>query len=232
MKLTQYLDNIQTATTIEMLEAALSSPYKHSYRGPIWSRICNARVTAGLRIAAQHPLGHLVPRIGPGRRIYLAGESYLPGRGGNASGCSYTQHATKAWAEEIFRKHGLSQLAAHRVWQSWRDYPHRCLATLEASAAGLIPDPVLDTLIWDKRPNGFPIAYTTDENDTIGNRRRATKPCRCGGALFDWGAGSHAGFDFINWHCNACPDVATEYLSHGRLSKIRSGACDTATAMA
>ncbi|WP_448952187.1 hypothetical protein [Labrys neptuniae] len=222
MNLTEYLDGMRVATSAEELEAAIKAPFKHSFRGRTWSQICKVRIEKGNEICAAHAHGRFVPIFGPRGLITLCGETYRMGHGQNSTGVRYIWHYAKTWAIEVLARNGFSQRAAYAVWDECGDYPHRCLKRIEEALAGKLPDPVLDTLIWHERSYGSPIAYTVEQNNADKYDRRATRPCRCGGTLFDWGAGFSAGFDFINWHCNACPDVATEYLSPGRLYEIRS----------
>jgi hypothetical protein len=224
MKLSDYLDGMLAATSAKDLEAAIQAPFKHNFRGPTWSRICAVRIKAGMTIVDRHPLGDFVPHFSSRRILTVCGESCRVGRGHNSTGTSYVWHAAKTWAVGVLRKNGLTQRAAYRVWEGWSEYPHRCLATVEAAKAGDFPDPVLDTLVYYEHKFGNPIKYSAEQNDADQYDRRASRPCRCGGTLFDWGASNSEGFDFISWHCNACADVATEYLSPGRLYEIRRNA--------
>lgn len=222
MKLTDYLDGMRAATTAKELEAAIQAPFKHSFRGRTWSTICKVRIEAGNRICEAHPHGDYVPRFGPGRVLTVRGESYKVGRGQNSTGVRYVWHSAGEWAKDVLKHAGLSTRAAHRIWEGWSDYPHRCLPIVEAALAGKIPDPRLNRLIRHKRTGyGSPIRYTVEQNDADESDRRATRPCKCGGTLFDWGAGHSEGFEFINWHCNACPDVFTEYMTRDRLYALR-----------
>ena len=119
------------------------------------------------------------------------------------------------------RQNGFGVRAANQLWEcSWRDYPHRALDLVEAALGGKIPDPELNVLIRHERTGyGRPIQYTVEQN--IKGDKRATRPCDCGGTLFDWGCGHSDGFEFISWHCNACPDVFTEYMTREQLYASR-----------
>jgi hypothetical protein len=122
-------------------------------------------------------------------------------------------------------KNGIGQRAAHRIWSEWNDYPHRCLTTIDDFFAGKIPDPELNILIRHQRTeHGRPINYSIERNDADECDRRATRPCACGGTLFDWGAGDSEGYEFVTWRCNACPDVFTEYMTHAQLYELRQQA--------
>ncbi len=225
ISLRDYLAGIGAATTHRDLEAALQVQFAHPFHGPTWTRICNARIAAGEAICDASPLGQFVPRF-KSRRLTVCGDTYRVARGGNSTGVRYAWHGAQGWAVAILRSHGFSRRAAHTIWEQWRRYPHRCLATIEKAMAGELPDPQLDVLIYHERGYGSPIRYSVKQNEATGRDRRASQKCRCGGTLFDWGSGHSYGLDFINWHCNACPDVATEYLSPGRLYEIRNGAGD------
>lgn len=223
MTLAEYLDGMRVATTAEALEAATQGPYKHAFRGPTWTRICKVRIEAGQRIVSGHPLGCYVPQLGPRRRLTLHGEQYRVGVGYNGAGVRYVWHSAGEWAMSLLRDLGFSTRAAHRIWGGgWNDYPHRVLAIVEDALAGRIPDPQLNALISHEREGGNPLRYTVEQNDADEHDRRATRPCACGGTLFDWGGGFRDGFSFINWHCNGCPDVFTEYMTHAQHRALRT----------
>lgn len=220
MKLSEYLDGMRAATTAAELEAAIQADFKHSFRGRTWSQICKVRIEAGERICACHPRGDLVPRFGPGRRLTVCGESYKVVNGGNSTGVRYVWHYAGEWAMKLMRQNGLGVRASHQVWDCWSSYPHRCLPIIEKALTGEIPDPELDVL-REPYKGSNPINYSRERNIADKGDQRAMRHCPCGGTLFDWGAGYSQGFDFINWHCDKCPDVYTEYLSPGRLREIR-----------
>lgn len=223
MKLSDYLNGMRASTTAEELEAAIQANFKHSFRGRTWSQICKVRETCGDAICRAHPNGRYVPYFGAGRKLTVCEEVYRVGRGGNSTGVRYAWYDAKMWAVDVLKRNGLSQRAAHSIWDNWSSYPHRCLTTVEEALAGGLSDPQLDTLIQHERTDyGKPINYTVERNEADEWDYRASLPCSCGGTLFDWGAGHSDGFDFINWHCNACPDVFTEYLSPGRILEIRN----------
>lgn len=221
MKLTEYLDGMRAAATAEELEAAIQAPFKHSYRGRIWSQICEVRIAEGERICAAHPLGRFVPRYGPRRQLTVCGETYRVGRGGNSTGVRYCWHAAGQWVMEILRREGFSVRAAHRLWDGWSGYPHRALKIVEEALAGKIPDPELNVLRPHGRTSGGPIRYSVEANEADQHDRRASRPCPCGGTLFDWGGGWSEGFDFINWHCIACPEIYTEYMTREQFYSLR-----------
>lgn len=224
MTLTSYLAGLEAATSAEALEVAIQAPFSHAFRGRTWSRICEVRVRVGLAICDANPFGRFVPRFGPGRCLTVCGESYKVGRGQNGAGVRYVWHFAGEWAKEVLQRNGLSVRASHRLWESWRDYPHRCLALLEDALAGKIPDPVLGELHrHDPRYcSGQPIRYSVAENDAPNGDRRATRRCPCGGTLFDWGGGHSEGFEYVNWRCESCPDVFTEYMSAEQFRDLRT----------
>jgi hypothetical protein len=221
MKLADFLNGLRAATSAAELEAAIQADFKHPFHGPTWSKICNVRIAKGIEICDAHPLGKFVPRFGPGRKLTVCGETYKVGRGGNSTGVRYAWHYAGEWAMSILRREGFSVQAANRIWEGWRDYPHRCLAIVEKAVAGEIPDPELNVLRPHGRIDGNPIRYTIEQNDADKGDHRATRPCPCGGTLFDWGAGHSLGFEFINWHCNACPEIYTEYMTTAQLYALR-----------
>lgn len=224
MKLAEYLDGMRAAATADDLETAIQAPFKHSFCGRTWSTICKVRVEAGERICAAHPLGIYVPRFGPRRLLTVCGEAYKVGRGGNSTGVRYAWHYAGEWAKGLLIENGFSKRAAHRIWDSWSEYPHRALEKVEAARAGGMPDPEMNVLIRHSRVegSGSPIRYTVEQNIADKHDRRASQPCSCGGTLFDWGSGHSEGFEYINWHCNKCPDVFTEYMTPARLREIRT----------
>jgi len=218
-----YLAGLRAATTVDELEVAIRAPFDHPYRGAKWSRICAARIEAGLAIVERSPLSWFVPRHGANRRLTLCGQTYRVGRGQNSTGVRYAWHAAGVWARGLLRNEGFSVRASHRIWDGgWNDYPHRTLAIVDAALSGRILDPVLNVLRRHQRTAGAgPINYSIETNDADKFDRRASRPCDCGGTLFDWGSGWSEGFDYINWHCNACPDVFTEYMSRDAFYALR-----------
>jgi hypothetical protein len=220
MKLSDYLAGMDAATTAEQLEAAIQAPFKHSYRGPTWSRVCKARIAAGERIVAAHPHGQFVPHVGDRRQLTVCGESYRVGRGQNGAGVRYVWHYAEQWARKILNANGFSDRAVKGIWGSAFDYPHRALETVAEALAGKLADPPLNRLILHRRSlrSGHPVRI----NRRIDAKDRAHRPCRCGkGWLWDWGAGFSYYTSFINWHCDRCSRVYTEYLTDGRLGEIR-----------
>lgn len=226
MKLADYLDGMRGANTAEELETAIQADFKHGFRGRTWTQICKVRIAAGERIVAAHPHAFYVPRFGEQRRLTLCGETYKVGRGQNAAGVRYAWHDAGQWAMSLLIHHGLSKRAASRLWDSdWRQYPHRALKTAAAALAGEIPDPQLNVLI-ERKLYGHeePIRYTVAQNEADKSDRRASRPCQCGGTLFDWGAGHSDGFDYVSWYCNSCPRNFTEYMTPAALQALRQGA--------
>lgn len=229
MKLSDYLDGIRNATTANELQAAITADFKHSYSGPTWTKICTARVEAGYRLVDDHPHGRFVPRFGQRRKLQVCGETCGVGRGHNSTGVRYVWDSAGEWAMSVMRKNGLSIRASHLVWDGWKDYPHRCLDIIDKALAGEIPDPIMDVLGEPYVTSGGPINYEPSTNDAGKWDRRASRPCPCGiGTLFDWGGGWSEGFDYVNWHCNRCSNVYTEYMSRGRFYAMRQTSTYTA----
>lgn len=223
IKLSDYLQGMAAAQTADELEAALQRPFKHAFHGRTWAAICRARIEAGNRICQAHPNGQFVPHLGARRLLTVCGETYRVGNGQNSTGVRYCWHAAGQWAKGLLRSKGFSTRAAHQIWEGFAGYPHRTLAVVEKALAGGIPDPLLNTLLKhkDRSAHGKPINYSVEQNQRDLSDRRATRPCACGGVLFDWGGGWSEGFDFINWHCNACPDVFTEYMTKEQFYTLR-----------
>ncbi len=224
MTLSEYLDGMRSATTAAELETAIQASYKHRCIGRTWTQISRVRIEAGNRICAAHPNGQFVPHYNSRRELTLCGQTYRVGRGQNSTGIRYSWHAAETWAKNILHTHGFSKRAAYRIWDRWTDYPHRCLAIVDAALAGEIPDPVMNALIPDQNPSGNPLRYSIEQNDADIHDRRATRPCGCGGTLFDWGAGTGEGFDCISWRCNACSNAFTEYMTREQLYALREAA--------
>lgn len=220
MKLSDYLDGLRAATTASELEAAIQAPYKHTFYGATWTRICKVRVESGNRIRAAHPLGKFVPFM-DGRWLTVADEVHAVARGGNSAGRRYAWHAAGEFAKSVLRNHGFTVRACARIWDGWTDYPHRCLRIVEEAIAGGYPDPVMDTLTLSHMSEAGPIRYTEEQNNADACDRRATQPCTCGGTLFDWGSGSCDGFTSVNWRCNWCAGVFIEYVTPRRFREIR-----------
>lgn len=223
MKLAEFLDGMRNATTCEELQAAITNKdFSNPFRGPTWAKICKVRIEAGYRLVEAHEHGQFVPRFGPGRKLQVCGETCGVGRGHNSTGVRYVWHSAGEWAMSVMRKNGLSIRASHRVWDGWKDYPHRCLSVIDKALAGEIPDPVMDVLGEAYVTSAGPINYEAATNEADTWDRRASRPCPCGnGTLFDWGGGWSEGFDFVNWHCNRCSNVYTEYMSRGRFYAMR-----------
>lgn len=219
MTLTQYLKGMQDATTASELEAAIQAPFKHPYSGRIWSTICKARIAKGLEICDTHPHGRLVPRLN-GRLLSVCGETYKTGRAHNSTGQRYVWHSAGEFAKSVMIRNGLSIRAANQIWGHWSAYPHRCLRIVDEALQGNLDDPPMDTLIFSYMGVG-PVNITVEQNDAEAHSRRATENCQCGGTLFDWGCGFGDGFTYINWHCNQCARVFTEYVTAERMAKLR-----------
>ena len=220
VKLSEYLEGMRSARDAAELEAAIQVPFKHSFRGRTWSQICKVRIEAGDRIVAEHPHKYYIPHFGERRLLTCCGETCKVGRGHNSTGVRYVWHNAGEWAQARLRENGFGIRAAHRLWESgWNDYPHRCIGLVEKILAGDVSDPQLTVLIGHKGHS--PIRYTIEANDADEHDWRANRPCACGGTLFDWGGGHSEGFEFINWHCNKCPDVFTEYMTREQFYELR-----------
>lgn len=220
MKLEEYLDGMRGAKNAAELEAAIRAPFKHEFRGRTWSRICKVRIEAGDRIVSEHPNAFYIPRFGARRLLNCCGETYKVGHGHNSTGVRYVWHAAGVWAQERLRRNGFGIRAAYRLWENgWNDYPHRCIAFVDDVLAGNVQDPILNTLI--RHEGHSPINYSIEANDADKHDRRSHRPCQCGGTLFDWGGGHAAGFEFISWRCNKCPDVFTEYMTREQFIALR-----------
>lgn len=222
MKLAEYLDGMRAATIADELEAAIQADFKHHFRGRSWSQICKVRIETGKRIVAAHPNAFYIPDLGPRHKLTCCGETYKVGYGQNSAGVRYSWHYAGLWAKGVLQRNGFGIRAANRLWDAdWYSYPHRCIKLVDAILAGEFKDPELNVLIrHDRTGYGCPIKYTIEQNAK--EDRRATRPCDCGGILFDWGAGHSEGFDYVNWHCNKCPDVFTEYMTHAQLYELRN----------
>ncbi len=208
--LNDYLDGMRAATTAKELECAIQKPFKHPFGGPTWSRICSTRIDAGHRICDAHPLGRFVPRLGPRHRLTVFGY------GQNSTGVRYCGHYAQQWCEGVLRDNGFTMRAANRIWESSFDYPHRALKTVESALAGKLPDPRFHRLIPHKQyGHEQPVRIDRETKD------RAHRPCKCGGWLWDWGSGWNGYATFLNWHCDRCPRVYTEYVTAERFANIR-----------
>lgn len=219
MKLTQYLEGLRKSATATELEAAIHAPFKHSFHGRTWSTICKTRIECGVAICEAHPNGRFVPRM-KGRALTVCGETYGVGRGQNSTGRRYAWHSAGSFAKAMLKREGFSTRAAARIWDCWSDYPHRCLSLVDEALAGELADPPLNELIL-AYTGGGPVNMTVEFNDADELDRRATLPCKCGGTLFDWGGGYSDDLTFVNWHCNHCSDVYTEYVTPDRFAEIR-----------
>lgn len=216
MKLAEYIDGMRAARTGTELEAAIHAPFKHSFRGPTWSRISKVRKECGRAICDAHADGAFVPKY-ENNRISVCGEAYKVGHGQNSTGVRYCWHYAEKFVQEVLVRKGLTQTAAHAIWGQWSDYPHRCLDTLAEWRDGKLQDPVLNKLIlWRTRGEPANVDRKYEE------KHRAWRPCSCGGRRWDWGSGWNGWCSFITWHCDGCTRVYGEYLSDDRFRKIRS----------
>lgn len=221
VKLADYLAGMEAATTAAELEAAIHAPFNHTYSGPKWARISKVRRVAGERIVSSHPNGRFVPHFGERRTLTLCGETYRVGRGQNSAGVRYVWHFAEHWARTVLVANGFSARASHLIWSTAFDYPHRALAIVADALAGKLPDPRFNRLIlWPRRHHGMPVRV----NRRTEAKGRAHRDCRCGGWLWDWGCGFNGYANFINWRCDRCPRVFTEYVTDERLSAIRAPA--------
>lgn len=220
MTLTEYLDGMRAASSAEELESAIHAKgFKHPFHRPTWSRICKVRIEAGERVCAAHPNGKFVPRLGPRHALTVCGEAHRVGYGGNSTGVRYCWHYAEQWATSILGDAGFSRRAAAAIWGTAFDYPHRALEIVADALAGKLPDPRFNRLIphrseaW-QRP--VRVSRSTEA------KQRAHRPCKCGeGWLWDWGCGWNGYANFINWRCDRCPRVYTEYVTNERLVGIR-----------
>lgn len=218
-KLADYLAGMRSASTADELERAIQVPFKHAYRGSVWSRISKVRIEEGERICGLHPRGDFVPRLGPRHRLTVCGETYRVGYGQNSTGVRYCWYYAQQWVEGILKANGLSMRAAHSVWDSSLSYPHRALRTIDMAFTGKLPDPRFNRLIPHKTHDYSRPVRVTERNAEATDR--AHRPCKCGGWLWDWGCGWNGYALFINWHCDECPRVYTEYITNERLMEIR-----------
>lgn len=216
--LADYLDSMRNAKTVIELERAIRAPHRHSYCGPTWRRICSARVESGHRICDTHPFGHFVPRLYPRHRLSVCGETYKIGYGQNSTGVRYCWYDAQQWAENVLRSNGFSARAANGIWQWWDEYPHRALRVVEKAKSGKLPDPRFHRLIPHKQ-YGHERPVCVDRETEVAHR--AHRSCKCGGWLWDWGSGWNGYATLINWHCDTCPRVYTEYVRPERFSEIR-----------
>jgi hypothetical protein len=216
MKLTEFLDGMRSATTAEELERAIQADYKHPFRGPTWSRICNVRIEAGERICDIHPDGKFVPRLGKRRALTVCGETYSVGYGQNGAGERYIWHYAKDWAFGVLASHGFSKRACAAIWGCAFDYPHRALEVVADALAGKLPDPPFNRLILGRLAHG-PVRV----NRKTESKTRAHRPCKCGGWRWDWGCGWNGYANVISWRCDRCRRVYIEYVTEERLYEIR-----------
>jgi hypothetical protein len=224
MTLTEYLDGMRAASTADELETAIQGarkaepPFKHPFTGPTWSRICNVRREAGRRICASHPNGRFVPSLGDRHLLTICGETYRIGYGQNSAGVRYCWHYAQEFAVEVLTRNGIGVRAAHQIWDVAFDYPHRALGIIDEFFAGKIRDPKLNRMIYSGRClTGTPVHV----NRRAEAPHRSHRPCKCGGMLWDWGAGYSCGFNFINWRCDRCTRLYTLYLSNEGLRQVR-----------
>jgi hypothetical protein len=217
MRLCDYLDGMRAAQSAEDLEAAIQAPYKHGFSGRTWTQISRVRLEAGRRLCAVHPHGHFVPVLGPRRKLTVCNETYGVGCGQNSTGVRYVWHSAQKWAEGVLRDHGMSRRAAHAIWGTAFDYPHRALSVIDKALAGGMPDPVFDTLIRCEDSSCGPVRVNRAEE----SKHRAHRDCECGGVLWDWGCDWTGWADYLEWRCDSCSAVFGEYLSEGRLVTIR-----------
>lgn len=216
MTLTDYLDGLRAATTAEALEAAISCGFKHSFTGPTWSRICKVRIEAGRRICDASEHARFVPRLGLRQRLEVCGETYRVGYGQNSTGVRYCWHYAKTFAVGVLNRNGIGIRAAHCIWDTSFDYPHRALGILDEFFAGKLNDPRMNRLIYTGRAS-----RAVRVNRKSEAKLRAHRECKCGGWLWDWGAGHSCGFEFINWRCDRCTRTYTEYMTNERLIEVR-----------
>ena len=219
MNLSEYLGGIRAASTASSLEAAIQAPFRHLCHGRTWARICREQRERGVAICDAHPAGRFVPRIA-GNALMVCDECYRVGRGYNSTGLRYVWHDAGEFVKAVLRRNGLSTRAASRIWDCWMDYPHRCLTIVEDALNGKLNDPPLNTLLFCDVGSG-PINLTVAANNADAHDRRATRTCRCGGTLFDWGAGFSDDLNYVSWYCNKCANRYTENVTKERFCEIR-----------
>lgn len=131
MKLFEHLALIASASTPEELEVATQAAWKAYPRDRSHNQISRAMRARGLEIVAASPKAHLIPVLGPRRRLSLGGEVYRVGYGQNAAGERYAWAGAREWIEEKLLAAGLSRAVAGDVISWWCGYPHRALASIE-----------------------------------------------------------------------------------------------------
>lgn len=92
-----YAAAFAACTTAAELEHALQNGPPHPFRGAPWRRISDARIEAGRRICAAHPLGFYIPLVGERRKLTVCGETYRVGYGQNGAGERYAWHGAQSW---------------------------------------------------------------------------------------------------------------------------------------
>lgn len=215
---------MQSASTAAELESAIQQggrdgQFVHSYRGQIWNRICKLRVEAGKRICVADPNGRFVPQIGARHVLTVCEDTYKVGYGQNSTGVRYCWHYAMEWTYGVLIKNGLTRRAAYEIYDCAFDYPHRSLAIVYKALAGELPDPRFNRLRPRNYSGGSPVKMDRRKPDG-----RAHRSCRCDeGWLWDWGGGWNGYANFINWRCDRCPLVCTEYVTTERLYEIRNG---------
>jgi len=214
---------LRAAKTQDEIQAAIVMNLHENFSKAARCRIQNVRAECGKAMVRAHPLGKYVPIYeSKTNRLHLLGESYKVGHGQNGAGVRYVWHFAKEWARDILQKNGFSRRASYRITDTSWDYLHRALPIIEAALAGEIPDPDLNILVPNKRSWGEPVKLSVEQN-AKDSFPRATRTCQCGGTLFDWGASSDHGWDWVSWYCNKCPESFTEYLADGQLYAMRGG---------
>lgn len=209
MKLHEYLDGMRAATTADELDAAIQAPFKHLFRGRVWSEISKVRRESAARIVAAHEHSFFIPQIGPRRRLTVCGIERGVGYGQNGTGERWVWTYAQKFAEDLLRRHGFSRRAAHAIWSHATDgYAHRAIQQVEDALDGKMPDPpfyrlILQGLSFSNEPVKVDREYEAKHRDH--------RPCGCGGTRWHWGSGWSGYATFVNWYCDGCPRVYGEY---------------------
>ena len=208
LKLSEYVEGLRSAATIEELETAIQSPHSFQHRG--WGVALKAIREHGEAFCASHPNSRFVPRQN-GKNLEICGETHPLGSG------KYGYGRSGQLVKGILRSNGLSQTAAYRIWEwSTTAYLHRCIPIIADALDGKLSDPPMNCLIFAGMSCCGPVNIDADDIS-----HRATRPCGCGGALFDWGSGYSDGFNFVSWRCNKCPRTYSEWVTDERFRDIR-----------
>jgi hypothetical protein len=211
MKRKEYIEGLRLASTVEELEAAIHAPYSHS-----WNMIGKIIRERAETLCAIHPNSRFVP-LRKGKQLEICGESHSCGRGGG-----YYGYGAEEVVKGALRRNGFSQIATYRIWEwATSTYLHRCIPIIADALDGKLPDPPMNCLIFAGMSCAGPVNISVEANAADDISHRATRPCECGGTLFDWGSGYSDGFNFVSWRCNKCPRTYSEWVTDERFREIR-----------